>query len=81
MASQAGPASKELKDAKDLAATQEKKDVVILGLFGSASDAEPFLKAAGQLREDASFAHSTVSYKYFFQISLEAEYLASLKFL
>jgi len=58
MASQAGPASKELKDAKDLAAAQEKKDVVILGLFGSASDAEPFLKAAGQLREDASFAHS-----------------------
>jgi len=33
-------------------------DVVIVGLFGSASDAEPFLKAAGQLREDASFAHS-----------------------
>lgn len=58
MASQAGPASKELKDAKDLAATQEKKDVVIVGLFGSASDAEPFLKTAGQLREDASFAHS-----------------------
>ena len=73
MASQAGPASKELKDAKDLAAAQEKKDVVILGLFGSASDAEPFLKAAGQLREDASFAHSIVSYKYIFQISLLAE--------
>lgn len=58
MASQAGPASKELKEAKDLAATQEKKDVVIVGLFESASDAEPFLKAAGQMREDASFAHS-----------------------
>ena len=70
MASQAGPASKELKDAKDLAATQEKKDVVIVGLFASASDAEPFLKAAGQLREDASFAHSIVSYKYIFHTSL-----------
>lgn len=58
MASQAGPASKELKESKDLAATQEKKDVVIVGLFESASDAEPFLKAAGQMREDASFAHS-----------------------
>ena len=61
MKSQAGPASKELKDAKDLSATQEKSDVVIVGLFDSATEAEPFLKAANQLREDADFAHSTVS--------------------
>lgn len=60
MKSQAGPASKELKDAKDLSATQEKSDVVIVGLFDSATEAEPFLKAANQLREDADFAHSTV---------------------
>ena len=53
----------EYSPLQDLAVAQEKKDVVILGLFGSASDAEPFLKAAGQLREDASFAHSIVSYK------------------
>jgi len=59
MAAQAGPASKELKDAKDLAAAKAKSDVVIVGLFGSASDAEPFLKTANQLREDAAFAHST----------------------
>ena len=61
MKSQAGPASKELKNEKDLAATKEKSDVVIVGLFGSASEAEPFLKAANQLREDADFAHSTVN--------------------
>merc|ERR1712029_557235 len=36
-----------------------KDDVVIVGLFGSASEAEPFLKTANQLREDAAFAHST----------------------
>jgi len=59
MKSQAGPASKELKEAKDLAAAKGKDDVVIVGLFGSASEAEPFLKAANQLREDADFAHST----------------------
>ena len=51
-----------LKDAKDLAAAKAKSDVVIVGLFGSASDAEPFLKTANQLREDAAFAHSTVSF-------------------
>jgi len=60
MKGQAGPASKELKDEKDLGATQEKADVVIVGLFDSEKDAEPFLKAASQLREDADFAHSTV---------------------
>jgi len=59
MGGMAGPASKELKDSKDLAATKEKSEVVVVGHFGSASDAEPFLKAANQLREDASFAHST----------------------
>ena len=63
MKGQAGPASKELKDEKDLGATQEKADVVIVGLFDSEKDAEPFLKAASQLREDADFAHSIVSYK------------------
>ena len=62
MKSQAGPASKELKEAKDLAAAKGKDDVVIVGLFGSASEAEPFLKAANQLREDADFAHSTVNF-------------------
>ena len=61
MKSQAGPSSKELKDEKDLAATKEKSDVIVVGLFGSESEAEPFLKMASQLREDADFAHSTVS--------------------
>lgn len=60
MKSQAGEASKELKDSKDLSSTQERSEVVIVGLFDSAKDAEPFLKAANQLREDADFAHSTV---------------------
>merc|ERR1711909_232971 len=59
MKSQAGPSSKELKDEKDLAATKEKSDVIVVGLFGSESEAEPFLKMASQLREDADFAHST----------------------
>ena len=61
MKSQAGPASKNIVDAAELAKLQERPDVVVVGLFDSATDAEPFLRAANQLREDADFAHSTVS--------------------
>lgn len=60
MKSQAGPASKNIVDAAELALLQERTDVIVVGLFDSPTDAEPFLKAANQLREDADFAHSTL---------------------
>lgn len=60
MKAQAGPASKEYTSFAELKERLSKaKDVVVVGVFSSDSDAlaKKFHKTAGKLRESATFAH------------------------
>lgn len=60
MKAQAGPASKEYKSFADLnERLANVKDVVVVGVFSSESEAlaKKFHKTAGKLRESATFVH------------------------
>lgn len=60
MKAQSGPASKEYKSFKELKERLESvKDVVVVGVFSSESEAlaKKFSKTASKLRESAAFAH------------------------
>lgn len=60
MRAQVGPSSKELQSVAEYEAFLNKDDVVIIGFFEKETDLKGhFLKTADQMREQATFGHST----------------------